>query len=94
MEKQVNRMDSFFKKAEFSYYGIMSMVVLIGSCWGSIAAMMIFKNNAPIWELALVIAGTMGANAAAIAQAPIKWLLSVAAGSAVVNTLLILVNIC
>lgn len=81
------------KKAEFSYFGLMAMTILIGSCWGSIAAMMILSNNAPIWQLAACILISMANNVAAIGQAPTKWLLNVFIASIAVNTLLILLNV-
>ncbi len=92
MASETNWYDQLIKKAEFSYFGILSMVILIGSCWGAIAAMMIFQNNGPIWEVGIAIAATMSANTAAIGQAPTKWLINLAIASMAVNTLLILVN--
>ena len=85
--------NQLIKKAEFGYFGIMSMVILIGSCWGAIAAMMIFQNHAPIWEVGVAIAATMAANAAAIGQAPVKWLINLFIASMLINTLLILINV-
>lgn len=85
--------DRMVKKAEFSYFGIISMTILIGSCWGAIAAMMVLSNNAPIWQLAACILISMANNVAAIGQAPTKWLLNVFFASMAINTLLILLNV-
>ena len=69
------------------------MTILIGSCWGAIAAMMIFKNDAPIWEVAVTIALTMGSNTAAIGQATTKWVINMFVLSMVVSTLFIVINV-
>jgi hypothetical protein len=92
MEKQLSVYQRVLAGVSNSYYGAMSMMILFGSCWGSVAAMLIFKNDAPIWELGLCIAITMANNAAAIGQAPVKWLVNIFTASVLVNAALILVN--
>ncbi len=93
MEKASGWYSELVKKAEFSYFSIMSMVILIGSCWGAIATMMIFQSNGSIIEVGIALAGTMAANTAAIGQAPIRWLLNLAFISFFINTLLIVIHL-
>lgn len=89
----VSGYDAFLKKLNFSYFGLISMTITIGSIIGGIAAMSILQNDGPIWQLALCMGLAMGNNVAAIGQAPIKWLFNTFCISTLVNVLLILANI-
>ena len=84
--------DAFLKKLNFSYFGLISMTITLGSIIGGIAAMSILQNDAPIWQLAVCMGLAMANNVAAIGQAPIKWLFNTFVLSTVVNLLLILAN--
>lgn len=84
--------EAFLKKLNFSYFGLISMTITIGSIIGGIAAMNILSNDAPIWQLAICMSLAMANNVAAIGQAPIKWLFNIFVLSTVVNSLLILAN--
>ena len=79
-------------KLNFSYFGLISMTILIGSILGGITAMTILKNDAPILELILCMSVAMINNVVAIGQAPTKWIVNFFALEVVVCTLLILVN--
>ena len=81
------------EKLNFSYFGIMSMTILIGSIIGGIAASCILSNDAPVWQLGVCAAVSMANNTAGIGQAPTKWVINLFLLSLVVNTLLIIVNI-
>jgi hypothetical protein len=83
----------FIEKLNFSYFGIISMTILIGSIVGGIAASFILANNAPIWQLGVCAAVSMANNTAGIGQAPTKWVVNLFLVSLVVNTLLLLVNL-
>lgn len=85
--------DKFIERLKFSYFGIISMTILIGSIVGGISAMYILKTDAPIWQLGLCMATAMANNVAAIGQAPTKWVVNLFLVCMVVNTLLILANI-
>lgn len=56
----------FIEKLEFSYFGLISMTILIGSIIGGISASVILSNDAPVWQLGLCAAVAMGNNTAAI----------------------------
>lgn len=83
----------FIEKLNFSYFGIISMTILIGSIVGGIAASVILTNDAPIWQLGVCAAVSMANNTAGIGQAPTKWVVNLFILSLVVNTLLLLANL-
>lgn len=85
--------ERFMEKIKFSYFGIISMTILVGSCLGGITAMVVLKNDAAIWQLGLCMAVSMANNVAAISQAPIKWVVNSFVIGVVVNALLILANV-
>lgn len=80
------------QKLEFSYFGLISMTILVGSIIGGIAAMFIFQNDAPIWQLGVCMAAAMANNVSAIGQAPTRWVLNIFLINFTICTLLILVN--
>ena len=92
-QTSVSSYAQFIERISFNYFGIISMTILIGSILGGIGAMYILKNNAPIWELGLCMAGAMANNVAAIGQAPTKWVVNLFIVSSVISVLLILVNL-
>lgn len=85
--------DSLIEKLNFSYFGLISMTILIGSILGGIAAMFILQNDAPIWELGICMSAAMANNVAAIGQAPTKWVFNLAIINTIVATTLILINL-
>ena len=85
--------DSLIQRLKFSYFGIISMTILIGSCIGGISAMYILKNDAPIWQLGVCMAAAMANNVSAIGQAPIKWVVNLFLINFVLNLILILMNV-
>ncbi|MCW3103670.1 MAG: hypothetical protein JWO09_2110 [Bacteroidetes bacterium] len=77
---------------EDSRFAMMTLMITVQSCIGSIACMYIFQNNAAdIWFI-LCTAITMGTNAMFIAQAPAKICLASLYLSILVNSILILMN--
>lgn len=68
---------SFTEAIEFSYFGVISFTITVGSCLGGITAMYLFENKAPVWMIALSIVAAMANNVAAIAQVPAKWLIRI-----------------
>jgi hypothetical protein len=91
--KNLSAYDRLIANLNFSYFGLISMTVLIGSIIGGISAMFILKGNAPIWELGLCMATAMANNVAAIGQAPTKWVVNTFLTCTFVNTVLILLNV-
>src|ERR1043166_610795 len=73
-----------------NYYSFIAMAILIGSCLGSIAAMSVFYNRAPIGFFCIGLFATMANLVTCIGQAPTKWVLNVFALSIVTNIVLIL----
>ncbi len=88
-----NKYDLFIENLNFSYFGLISMTILIGSIIGGIAAAIILGNEAPIWELGLCAAVSMANNTAAIGQAPTKWVFNLFVLSIFVNILMIVMNL-
>lgn len=78
---------------EFYRYGIMPISLTAGSCWGSVACLLISMNNAPLWQLAVCAVFTMASNAVAIALAPMRWVVWSFVVSVLLNTLLVLLNL-
>lgn len=89
----VSGYSKLIEKLKFSYFGIISMTILIGSILGGISAMFIFENNAPIWQLGVVMAGAMANNVCAIGQAPTKWVVNIFLISVFLSALFIVVNL-
>ena len=85
--------DQLIEKLQFSYFGLISMTILIGSIIGGIAAMFIFENDAPMWEFLLCIGFSTMNNVFAISQAPVKWVFNTFVLTVLVNTLLIILNL-
>ncbi len=94
--KQANSTGWYAKlieKAQFSYFGIIAMTITIGSILGGIAAMFVFQNDAPTWQLGVAMMVSMANNVAAIGQAPTKWVVNIFALCVVLNLLIIAVNL-
>jgi hypothetical protein len=91
--KSISAYENFIAGLKFSYFGLITMTILVGSMIGAIAAMFILKNNAPIWELGLCSAVSMTNNVTGIGQAPTKWVVNLFLLSTVTNVLLILLNV-
>ena len=87
------RYNKLMDKLQFSYFGLISMTILIGSITGGIAAMYIFENNAPMWQFIFCIGFSTMNNVFAISQAPVKWVFNTFVLTVFVNGLLILINI-
>jgi hypothetical protein len=85
--------DAFLAKLNFSYFGLITMTITIGSIVGGIAAMYILQNDASIWQLAVCMSFAMANNVAAIGQAPMKWLMNIFIAAVVVNAALIVMNL-
>jgi len=90
---QASRYDKFIQKLEFSYFGLIAMAILIGSCLGSITTMKIFENHAPDWQFIVSLGITMANLVACISQAPTKWVVNLFTLSILVNAILLIVNL-
>ena len=86
------RYNQFIDKLQFSYFGLISMTILAGSIIGGIAAMYIFKNDAPLWQFVLCLGFSTMNNVFAISQAPVKWVFNTFVLTMLVNSLLIILN--
>jgi hypothetical protein len=83
------RYETFIKRIEFYHFGIITMAILTGSCLGSISAMFVFYNGAPIWVFAIGLFASLANLVACISQAPTKWVVIFFALSVAVNVSLI-----
>ncbi len=86
------RYNKLIDKLQFSYFGLISMTILIGSILGGVAAMYVFENNAPMWQFILCLGFSTMNNVFAISQAPVKWVFNTFVLTVVVNILLIILN--
>jgi hypothetical protein len=86
------RYNKLMDKLQFSYFGLISMTILIGSILGSIAAMYIFKNDAPMWQFILCLGFSTMNNVFAISQAAVKWVFNTFVLTVLVNAFLIILN--
>jgi len=93
LRKSSSSYDRLIQKLDFSYFGLISMTILVGSIIGGLSASVVLSNDAPIWQLCLVSAAAMASNTAAIAQAPTKWVVNLFIVSTLINLILILINI-
>jgi ABC-type multidrug transport system permease subunit len=84
---------NLISKLEFSYFGLIAMTITIGSILGGLSAMQILSQDAPIWQLGLVMAGAMANNVSAIGQAPTKWVVNLFTLSSLISILFILTNL-
>ena len=84
--------DRFIESIRFSYFGIICITGLVGSCLGGITAMYVLQDHAPIWQLCINIYITMASNIAAIGQAPLKWVVGIFSLSVLTNIVLLLVH--
>ncbi|MDT0685140.1 hypothetical protein [Autumnicola psychrophila] len=81
---------------EETYYAYMSAGIIVSSCLGSIAAMMILMQGHALInmiELFFVVVVAMGYNAAVLAQLKPKFVLNSFILSIVVSTILIAINV-
>jgi hypothetical protein len=88
-----SRYNQFIKRIEFSYFSLIAMFILIGSCLGSISTMQVFENNAPLWQFIISLGFTMANLVACISQSPLKWVVGIFASSILVNTLILAANV-
>lgn len=77
---------------EESRFALMTMMITLQSCLGSIACMYIFQNHASDFQFILCTMVTMTANAMFIAQGPAKVCLASLYTSIFVNLTFILLN--
>lgn len=54
--------------------------------------MLIDRNNAPVWQMAVNVAVSMASNVAAIGQAPLKWVMNLFILSVILNSILMILQ--
>ncbi len=89
----VSRYNRFIKDLEFSYFGLIAVAILVGSCLGGITTMKIFENDAPFWQFMLGLGISMANLVACISQAPTKWVVNLFAASLLINSVLLIINL-
>jgi ABC-type transporter Mla maintaining outer membrane lipid asymmetry permease subunit MlaE len=91
--KTTSAYENFIAGLRFSYFGLITMTILVGSMIGAISAMFILKNHAPIWELGLCMGLSMTNNVAGIGQVSTRWVVNIFLACVAANAFLILLNI-
>lgn len=81
------------EKLTFSYFGLMTVTITVGSILGAISAMQVLANDAPIWQLGLVMAAAMANNVSGIGQAPTKWVVNLFLFSVLISVIFYLANL-
>lgn len=74
----VNQENVFWERVEFNRYGILFVAVVLQSCIASVAIAFVSSNlsvEKQTIPLILLSITAMGANAANIALAPMKWII-------------------
>lgn len=88
----ITRYKEIIRSLDEVYFGMISMVILIGSCIGGIAVMYAFENNAPLWQILVGVTFSMMNNIAAIVQLKTKWIFNIFVLNILINGTLILTN--
>ncbi|MDT0643395.1 hypothetical protein RM553_11185 [Zunongwangia sp. F363] len=86
----------FVANFQESYYGYVSAGIIISSCMGAVAAMMILMNGHTLTnmiQLFFVVAVSMGFNAAVLAQLKSKHVVNSFIASCLLSAVLIAVNV-
>lgn len=80
----------FWESMEFHRYGVMAFTITGQSCMASVAVCYIMQMSSESNLVPLIIVAflTMGANAACIAQGPVKLIVRLFVGSMIVSILL------
>lgn len=90
MKKEINAatgLEGMFQTSEFNRFGLITVIILVVGCLGGIAVGMGAIQN--IITLALVVFPTMTTLSLLLAVAPMKWILTAATASVVIDTILI-----
>jgi hypothetical protein len=85
----LQRYDSFIEDVKFSHFAIMTMAILIGSCLGSVTAMLLFYNGAPLWVFTIALFASLANLVVSISQSPTKWMVTTFILSVLINLVLI-----
>jgi hypothetical protein len=82
---------SFWSKLEFYRFSIMMFTITFGTVLASIAVFYLFEQKQGIYFIPVAIVAFFGmaSNAAAIAQSPIKWVVSIFMISVFISTIFI-----
>ena len=91
----MNVYTKLLKEFETGFLGFAPIAMMVQTCLGSIAVMYLLKDNSSttIIELALCIITAMAFNAAVIGQLNKKWTFNLLLLSALVNTLIFVINV-
>jgi len=71
--------DSFWSNLEFYRFSIMMFTITFGTVLASIAVYYLFEQKQSVYFIPVAIVSFFGmaSNAAAIAQSPIKWVITI-----------------
>ena len=89
----INKLNHWMDNMENNRFGIMAVTITLGTCWASVAVLLELGMDVSINQLFLSTVVAMGANAFAIAQMPMRWVLWSFMINIIVNTVLITINL-
>ena len=77
----------FWERMEFYRFSIMMFTITFGTAFASVALYYIYElqNEASFIPIAIITFFAMGSNAAAIAQSPLKWVITMFASNVIIS---------
>lgn len=84
------RFNTLIRFLDGAYFGVVAFTLGLGSIFGAVALMYMFRNDAPYWQIIPSIALVLGNNIIPVAQQRLKWIVILFLVSVSVNSLLIL----
>ena len=87
---------TLYKDFESLYIGYSAVAIILSSCLGSAAAMVVLMNGHDLTQmiqLFLIVVVCMGYNATVLAQMRPKWVFNALVLSLFVNSILLLLNV-
>lgn len=72
MSTLIQTINKKIDEQSFNLFAIITFQLLVGSAIAGIAAMMILKNDAPTWQLAVIAFSAILSNALSIGQAGLR----------------------
>ncbi len=85
---QAGKLDSFFSASEFNRFGLTFVILTLVGCLGGIAVG--FGAVKSTFLLSIIVVPTMATLSLLLAVSPMKWVLSIAAISVLIDVLIII----
>lgn len=84
----IDKLESFFSVSEFNRFGLIFVILTVVGCIGGVAVAL--GAGESTFSLSLVVVPTMTTLSLLLAVSPMKWILSVAAISILIDLILII----